>query len=377
MWQTIRINFWDESRSPLLLAGIRPVVERLERAGALDRYWLDTHWKQGPHIRLHIDTDPDRFAAVVAPTIEAEVGAYLTAHPSRRHLDEAALRPIHEGLARIEFEDGPLFPLLPDNQISLIPYTERTRFWGSAEAAEIAAEFRAVAAPLLWELIDRAAGTVRRRMQVAAALMVATVGARGRLQKDHMCFRSHIEGFLADNDADGTVRSALGDWYESNESWLGRRIGTVFAMVEGRRPHELYVARWMELVRDYHERFEQAFTAGEARAFNRDDLNQATAEFQPDEVTGGSSEYHRYMYSFPAVTKYSDSARFHAFRYTVNLTYNALVPLGLRPVERYGLCYAITRFGETFWPEKWWQLIANQAGVEPPFIPRDSVRHAH
>jgi hypothetical protein len=358
MWHTIQVFYYEESRHGLIADAVRPAVEHLERADAFERFWFESHWKRGPHLNLHFDTDGDRFSEQVLPHMRQVLGNYLTAHPSTVVLNEDEVVKKHQKLAESELETGPFGPLYPNNSIQVGEYIVRAEAWGSQEAADIAVSFRAHTAKTVFDLIDHVRDDYHRRLEVAMGLMIATVGATGRLKKRHMCYRSHFEGFLGYSDPDRQIRDAMSDWYQANERWLARTLRKYFAMTEGRKRPDLMMARWLEVVRDYTEQFEVAFEAG-VKSFTKEDfarIGEEVKEGFKKSWIDTPSDYHRFMDSLPEGTVL-DGAAFDAFRYTVNSTYNWLVVMGLSPLERYFLCYAIARYGETYYGQKWWEIV--------------------
>lgn len=369
MWQTIQVFYYDEARHRLIAEAIRPTVERLRRQGALDRFWLSSHWKRGPHLELHVDTDAARFGDKVLPTIQAEVGSYLARFPSRLVLDEAEVSKLHRQLAQNELEDGPYTPFQPDNSICVTEYTMRPRLWGGEQSAALAEQFYTETAALLFDLIHAVADDDRRRMQTAMGLMIAAVGAGGNLRSRFLCFRSHFEGFLSRFDESQSVRKAMEQWYADNDQWIARTVRKWSDMVTGRRRPDIWVQRYLEMVGEYEARFAAGFTSGAAKPITSDEMKQAVQEFNPGIAAKEYlSDYHRLIRNLPGAREYEVSPEFLAFRYIINLTYHLLVPLGVSPLERYFLCHAVAQAVEAYYGQTWREIVAEKYPDRAPLL---------
>ncbi|MGW2370594.1 lantibiotic dehydratase C-terminal domain-containing protein [Streptomyces sp. NPDC001667] len=117
---------------------MRPLFESLR--GKVEAAHLARHWRQGPHLRLHLRTDPAAWGKVVQPRIESVVGGYLCTHPSTAVLDRRAESAQHQLLA--EQEHGPLSPWFPDNSIQYPPYDARLHVLHNQETADLAGRLR-------------------------------------------------------------------------------------------------------------------------------------------------------------------------------------------------------------------------------------------
>lgn len=371
MWRTIQVFYYKEAKNALMADGIRPVIEQLGRQGAWDRCWLESHWKHGPHIRLHIESSEERFHQQVLPAIQAEVGRYLQKHPSRLKLNPAELEALHRELGDREYEEGPYLPFMPDNSIQTTAYTLRPRFWGGEGTAALAQQFFHETNGLLLELAHEVRDDYRRRLSWAMALMLATAGATGDLKGKFLCFRSHSQGFLGGEDPDGQIRTAMNEWYLQSENEIARSLQKWADMVSGRRRPDIRIARYMEIIRDFQGRLSTALEAGQARAFGMADFRQVEEEREPGSTEHWPtvlSQYHDFMLRIPSIKAFSDSHRFEAFRYVINFTYSLLTTLGLSALERYFLCYGITRFMEQrYYRQRWWEIVLEDEEAPPGY----------
>src|SRR5689334_24902699 len=141
-WWSIHVHFHDETAErDLVLDAVRPAYQSV--AERVEAFWYGRHWRQGPHLRLNFCCDEVTWDEHVAPTVTAQVEAWLAEHPSRVRLDEIAARPVHEQLAQLEMERGPLRPWIADNTVVEAPYDHRLHVLGSLAASELLADFLA------------------------------------------------------------------------------------------------------------------------------------------------------------------------------------------------------------------------------------------
>src|SRR4051812_24958765 len=101
-WFAADVHYYDERKDALILDCVRPVLAGLR--GDVAEAFFVRHWRQGPHLRLRFLTTADVFEARVMPTLIAEVGAYLEAHPSSTPIDAERMLPTYRRLAEQEME---------------------------------------------------------------------------------------------------------------------------------------------------------------------------------------------------------------------------------------------------------------------------------
>ena len=194
-WTSIQV-YYHQNQDGLLLDAVRPLFARLGEHGV--RAYFERHWRQGPHLRLNINAAPRTVGTLVLPAVEEIVGGYLRTHPSVADLDPARMLPLHERLAELEAEPGPLLPWYPDNSIQQAAYDGSASVLGSQQAADLLADFYVDSTPLAFQMIERVRERMTSRLGGAFDLMVATaqVFSPGGITRGFMSFRSHAEAFL-------------------------------------------------------------------------------------------------------------------------------------------------------------------------------------
>jgi AcrR family transcriptional regulator len=171
-WHSAHVYYYDPDKDALLLDAIRPLLHQLRPV--VESAYVVRHWRQGPHLRVHVRTDPHTWTSIVQPQLEQIIGAYLRAHPSTVTLDERAELPMHLLLAEREQERGPLSPWFPDNSIQYQPYDPRLHVLGDQRVADLLADYLAASTETLFELLEHIRSGADTKELLSLGLMLAT-----------------------------------------------------------------------------------------------------------------------------------------------------------------------------------------------------------
>lgn len=354
-WQTVCVHYHDErGHDDLILDAVRPLFTEL--SGAVDGAYFVRHWRRGPHLRLNFLATTESMWRAVLPAIDTTVLGYLRARPSLSTTDPTALVETHRELALAERDDGPLWPWRQDNSVHEEPYDSRATVLGSAEAAELIADFHVAANESAFAtLAAMRAGA--GRLWSAFDLMVATAHAcaAGGVSRGYVSFRAHAEVFLAGTDKPEELLAAWEGIYRQAAPALRERLGRATAAAEGAPPTDP-VRLWLG-----------ALTAQRARGFALVDaglvrMDQAPAgQTAPPEVSPflreliTNDDFHE---------RFMPSSVFRHYRLLLNLLYLQLTRIGVRPVERYLLAHLVSNtVEEAFGVDSVSVLRANSAGT--------------
>jgi AcrR family transcriptional regulator len=103
-WHSAHIYYYEPDKDALLLDAIRPRLHQLRPV--VQRAYVVRHWRQGPHLRLHLHTDAHTWTTTVQPQLDQTITSYLRTHPSTATLDERAELPVHLLLAERDRKTG-------------------------------------------------------------------------------------------------------------------------------------------------------------------------------------------------------------------------------------------------------------------------------
>ncbi len=338
----------DDKRQLLrevLLPAAREVAEAMDRAGERPVSYLERHWLRGPHVRwVFGDTVHEPTAAARAEELERA----LRTAPSRSPVTPEAYLRLSAGLGRTELIGPPYGPIRPDN-------TATAQWWGAPTTAALLGEgalelkehyFTAALRPLEAAL-DNGAPLLAN----ALTTMVANAAASpfGGLLGGQLSYRSHLEDFLATNDPRGVVREGFAARLKDLREPLGRRLEELDA---GRQP----TAEADPLARSWQATLQEVWVTADRLAGERRILEDHGPAYL-ERAAGFDAEVER-LWRFGADRPVSrmharlgelDKARprvrtveFAAYRHVTNLMIRWLSLLGITPLERYFLSYAIS-----------------------------------
>ncbi len=337
IWRAVHVYYYDGDRQDhLILDAVRPLLARLE--GHVECAYFVPHWRRGPHVRIPILADAGAFDAVVAPATAETVGEYLRRHPSRATLPhEDVLLPAHERAARMEREDGPLRPLVPDNAIRMEPHDRRLHILEGEAGADLLASFYAATTPLAFAMLERIRGGASRQA-LSLILMLAVAhrhwGTPPHLRVGFVSFRSHAEAFLVQCEHPDRVRAAFDRDYAAHRDALLGLVHGVIDALDGSRSAP-FAPEWLAALEPIASRAEALIGSGALTLAVQPDADVKAAV----EATGGSA-LHRSMSEHPALRRLLvDDAAFKRYRLLLNYTYLHLARLGVTGAERYRLCH--------------------------------------
>lgn len=332
-WHSAHIYYHEPDKNALILDAVRPLLRRLRPV--VERAYLVRHWRQGPHLRVHVCTDPDTWATTVQPQLERTIGGYLRAHPSTATLDERAELPMHLLLAEREEEHGPLTPWFPDNSIQYQPYDPRLHVLGHQEVAELLADYLSAATEILFELLEHIRAGADTPELLSLGLMLATSHALAPpLHRSFMSYRSHAEGFMSTSTDPAAARAAFDAYYRTHRETLTDRARAVIATLEDRQegPPVPFVRDWAALLTTYTDRAMPLIEAGLV-------YQETPAPAPTDPPSPG---YPRMLFSNRAYReRVLDTPRFRRYRLGINWTYLQLNRLGVTPFQRKRTCYIV------------------------------------
>lgn len=324
-WHAAHIYYYEPDKTALLLDAVRPLLRRLPPAHVL------RHWRQGPHLRLNVRTDPLTWSRTVRPDIEQHIGAYLRAHPSTARPDSTALLARHRLLAELEQERGPLTPWFPDNTIQYVPYDNRLHVLGEWEAADLLTSFYTDSTPLLFQMLEHARNGHDSITLIALGLMLAnTVTALPPITRGYVSYRSHSEGFIAGCSNPAAVRADFDAYYQEHWEKLTDRVRSTIDTLQGRGAVP-FVRGWAHLMSIYKQRATPLIAEGKLirpLVFDEEAASRFPSELH--RLMFGNRAYHEAVFGNPAFSRY---------RLLINYTYLQINRLGLTPPQRFRLCH--------------------------------------
>ncbi|WP_077191410.1 thiopeptide maturation pyridine synthase [Streptomyces lydicus] len=350
-WHSLHVHHHDEAAEPELIreavrpafAGVRPWVRGC---------WFGRHWLRGPHLRLNFLTDETAWCARVRPVVRSVVTDYLRACPSTARLDEAALAPVHERLAELEMEPGPLRPWVPDNTVVERPYDHRLQVLGSLRASELMADFLSDTTDLAFRMYEQlrtaplSVLALDLMWTTAAAAAIPFEDGGAPIERGVLSLRSHADAFLSRTNDPVAYRTRFDERFRRQEAALSARLREVEAALADPEGTDAtgsgvaFVPEWARAVRR-HQRIAQPLLAS-------GEVSMGGAALAPRMPTRQLSEFHTLLLSDHGHQEFLvDDAWFASFRLVMNYLYLHLNRLGLAPVDRGLLCHLAARTVES------------------------------
>ncbi|AOP47784.1 thiopeptide maturation pyridine synthase [Streptomyces lydicus] len=351
-WYSLHVHHHDEAAEPeLILGAVRPAFASVE--SSVRGAWFGRHWLRGPHLRLNFRTDETTWGAQVRPKVRSIVTDYLRARPSTVRLDSAALAPVHERLAELEMETGPLGPWVADNTVVERPYDHRLQVLGSLRASELLAGFLSDTTDLAFRMYEHlrtaplSVLALDLMWTTAAAAAIPFEDGRAPIERGVLSLRSHADAFLSRTHDPAACLVRFDERFRRQEAALGSRLREVAATLS--EPEDTdpppgsgvaFVREWARAVRR-HQRIAQPLLAS-------GEVSMGGAALAPRMPTRETSEFHRLLLSDHGHRDFLvDDAWFASFRLVMNYLYLHLNRLGLAPVDRGLLCHLAARTVES------------------------------
>lgn len=131
--------YYTEPFEKLLVEGIRPFVEKLNKEGFIEQYFFIRYWERGPHIRLRLKRETE----TLKPIIENHFTAFFERNHSQR--DDP------EWVKELPKEHS----WLPNNSIQFIAYEPELDRYGGENAIEIAEQHFMDSSQVILEIIKK------------------------------------------------------------------------------------------------------------------------------------------------------------------------------------------------------------------------------
>jgi hypothetical protein len=349
-WYSLHVHHHDEAAEPeLILRAVRPAFAAV--GTWVHAAWFGRHWLRGPHLRLNFLTEETAWRAHVCPGVRDIVTDYLRARPSTVRLDSAAFVPVHERLAELEMETGPLGPWVADNTVVERPYDHRLHVLGSLRASELLAGFLSDTTDLAFRMYDCLRTTPLSLLALdlmwttAAAAAIPFEDGRHPIERGVLSLRSHADAFLSRTNDPVAYRTRFDERFHRQEAALGARLREVEAALAdpgAGTPDSgvAFVGEWARTVRRHQRIAHPLLASGE--------VSMGGAALAPRMPARGISEFHRLLLSDHGHRDFLvDDAWFASFRLVMNYLYLHLNRLGLAPVDRGLLCHLASRTVES------------------------------
>ncbi len=347
-------------KEELLRDCLVPLARELSDSATVRSAWLQTRWKQGPHVVLFVDGDPRDLPAATR-TVTARVGAFLAQHPSREVIDPAQYERTSEQLGRLELVEGPYLPLLPDNSVEPVDETVVDTFVRTDRAA--AAKGRIMTAGMA-AIDETVAAAPVLDATYAGMAALATAYPRWGLRSGYQALLSHWKEYFYWADGDGSLEARLAGSYEAQRAVLVARLTAAYTGGLAARAADPVLDAWTEWVATSLPVALRLAEDGDVLPYPHPSRLTQAAKFGEQTAVqwSGSDErdYSDFHQQFRKLdfTRLGNGTDFAAYRFLVNCFFELLPVLGVAPIQRYATAYLFTRAAQDVVGETWQETIA-------------------
>ncbi|MFB7909112.1 thiopeptide-type bacteriocin biosynthesis protein [Kitasatospora sp. NPDC056076] len=243
--------FYHGDQDAVITGVVKPVVERLSRAGLVDGFFFLRYWEGGPHVRLRLRTRPEHVQEARSAVEETAAEFYRTT-PSTSGLTERAYAESAAELAALERMADHDTVLHPDNSVAFVDYVPETGAFGTGRSLEAVEKQFMASSVLALQLIARGRTAGQRAMDAFAMMAANRTVFTGILPE--LAYQAR---FLVESG--GAAAEVLGSpdfekHFEANKAQLRASLETVWAVTRGTAlPAGSVTGSWLRTVREAND----------------------------------------------------------------------------------------------------------------------------
>lgn len=340
--KSMNIYLHDTSKhNQFIVEQIIPLQKELSFDKPLNNFIL-RHWRKGPHIQWHIQLDKN-FSNEKLLWVQNKLTENIEKYSAAVTLTQSELEEKYLLLKDFEMEVGDLFPIEDDATIKLTDSSLRVDIWGENGVQSIR-KYYIKTNDLVMSLIKEPANN---KYKNTLSMMMAAIYAIGNPNHHQLSFRSHSEAFLNRFDKEDKLREQFEKVYKiNNES-----IKTLFDVL---LDTEKLFHQWKNVFQDLIKENEPLIAKGQLLMPEAETYMNIVKENNWDKgYEGKISEFHENLNSIPIYDKIKKTKNFQIKRLVLNFLYLTIAQIGIKPVEKFSMCYSISRFFEEKMGESW------------------------
>lgn len=377
MWNVLRVAYFDNDKSAVLLGPIKQAVEQIKQEFSAPVI-ITSHWKFGPHIDVLVNCDTELFEQQIFPKYSDTISAWLVDNPSTAELNPEEYEKISYQLAMSELEPPPYLPLLENNKVTVGEYSQ-------SQAINIAAfhdtkeSFLVNSTSLLFALLalKKADSNV---FFVTLAFMMAAAAEQFRpqgMQRGYISFRSHAEYFFENFDKSNQIRAKFDALDKNYAPFVDGNIQLIakrqLAQTKLHPAQQTILNAWfqvldttfeqnLQVVNDNYEAIISEDSEVSSTEQNFGALAEEISSNVPDEIQKLDRDYNTGKVVNSAMNHEEGrelfrSPEFIAYRTTVNYFYLLLPVLDISPIQKFSLCHIVANSVERVFNIAWEDVI--------------------
>lgn len=348
-WHVIRVVYFDDDNTDLIIGPIAEVVENLRRKSLA--VMLLPYWKFGPHVDIVIKATQKDFDEELFSACKKIIDDWLTLHPSKKILDPEKYAELSIKIAANELELPPFLPLYENNQVVKASYVLPTSI-KSESLAHSKENFMSASVELVLELAKLKKNHLND-LYVLLIQMIALMANKYEIDgitRGFNTFRSHAEYFFLTYDPEGILRNNFDLLYKKYKAQIDEGVGYVISAEYERlfksSKFENLLRNWNNILNHTYE-ISSNLVDSEIDFFTSEDVHSGIAE-EIRNIT--PKKYHKeakvteimeIMANTEEGQRIFKSKEFLTYRIVVNNFYKLLPVLGFSPLQKFCLCHLL------------------------------------
>ena len=346
-FKAINIHLHDSNNHNLFVEEqIIPAIEEYNKLYQFNCFLL-RHWRKGPHLQLHIELNEyflEKDLISLKERLEKNAQSYLSKTP----LNKSDLEKTYEFLKIYELETNPFFPLNEDGFTEITDSVLRNDIWGDS-GIEAIRSYYYESNNLVLSCLTKTES--EKKYQNAISIMLAAVKSIGDESTQQLSFRSHAEAFLNRFDTEDKIRQRFETQYQNNKKHLSILFQDIL-------PNNTEHNEWIKIYKNLIDTNKQLI---EDNIINLPKAETYLSIIEENKwvegIEGELSPFHKHRNSLPHSEEYRNTTDFYVKRLVLNFVYLTLVQIGVKPLEKFSICYSIARWFEDKLDKDWKQQL--------------------
>ncbi|MBV7260301.1 lantibiotic dehydratase C-terminal domain-containing protein [Erythrobacter crassostreae] len=351
----IRIDYHDPERLGLIAGPLKESFDALREQNRDAAIFLRSGWKHGPHLSLCVIGDTINDDAIAREC--EKLREWVDTNPSDVRLTEDAYLANARKLGTLEGIEGPYLPLNPDNTVQVVEHSPPRLVDGHDVLQPLYLRYLSDTAPLLFEI-----SSLKQNNNNLASLLLMAMLAKSAshyrpygIERGFISLRAHADFFFANFDQSGKIKQRFDTLATGTASLLDDAIGNAqeIGKAEGKQDTvQSVLRRWSEILEETRVSIDAAADADDGwysytpMSFPEEQEEALAGQFQDAGIDATVSKGDTLTKVHEAHaegldTSFFSSREFQTFRIIVNMFYSILPPLGISPVERFGMCHLV------------------------------------
>lgn len=357
MWNTLNLYYHGSDKNKVITNEITPIIEEMKEKKLIEGFYFIRHWVKGPHLRLNFKCGAQQFNQQVVPLISNKLNVFLKHQPSEDIKEDEIIAHYRE-LAKMEVITEDIVPFEKNNTLKISTYDTKSLL--GEKGLLIKEEYCSKTYDLVIELLTRFQNHKSKLLHDLIYIMLICITSVDDMRLTYLSFRSHSESMLNGFDKNKRLRDRFEQQYIKNQSF----IKSIINNVHNKELNDDFLVQWSTYLNQFYTCVKNLVEQGKLRPPLPEDTEHFYREYglPKNWIVEEMSDFHNMLYSRKAFDAAKDSTSFKSLRIMLNVLYITFGQVGLKPVERYYLCYLVANGVEDFFNTTWEQQLKNAYG---------------